>query len=59
MTEHVPDSWKPALDPVLATAEARALGGWLRAEEDGGAVLNAEIRSLITDKLNHDAARPL
>ena len=39
MTEPVPDSWKPALDPVLATPEARALGGWLRAEEDGGAVV--------------------
>ena len=39
MTDHVPASWKPALDPVLATAEARALGGWLRAEEDGGAVV--------------------
>lgn len=39
MTDHVPDSWKPALDPVLATPEARALGGWLRAEEDGGAVV--------------------
>ena len=30
MTDHVPASWKPALDPVLATAEARALGGWGR-----------------------------
>ena len=36
MSERVPDSWKPVLDPVLATAEARQLGGWLRAEEDAG-----------------------
>ncbi|WP_226699583.1 uracil-DNA glycosylase [Qipengyuania gaetbuli] len=36
MSESVPDSWKPVLDPVLATAEARQLGGWLRAEEDAG-----------------------
>ncbi|WP_369026324.1 uracil-DNA glycosylase [Qipengyuania sp. RANM35] len=36
MAEMVPDSWKPVLDPVLATAEARRLGGWLRAEEEAG-----------------------
>lgn len=36
MSESVPDSWKPVLDSVLATAEARQLGGWLRAEEDAG-----------------------
>ncbi|MXO51767.1 uracil-DNA glycosylase [Erythrobacter gaetbuli] len=36
MSESVPESWKPVLDPVLATAEARQLGGWLRAEEDAG-----------------------
>ena len=36
MSESVPDSWKPVLEPVLATAEARQLGGWLRAEEDAG-----------------------
>lgn len=36
MSESVPDSWKPVLDPVLASAEARKLGGWLRAEEDAG-----------------------
>ncbi len=36
MNESVPDSWKPVLEPVLATAEARQLGGWLRAEEDAG-----------------------
>ncbi|MEO5706805.1 MAG: uracil-DNA glycosylase [Alteraurantiacibacter sp.] len=36
MTETVPDSWRAALDPVLATPEARRLGGWLRAQEEGG-----------------------
>ena len=36
MNEQVPDSWKPVLDPVLASEEARRLGGWLRAEEETG-----------------------
>lgn len=36
MADTVPDSWRAALDPVLAAPEARKLGGWLRAEEDGG-----------------------
>ncbi len=36
MAENVPDSWRPALEPVLAAPEARRLGGWLRAEEDAG-----------------------
>ncbi|MBX7458586.1 uracil-DNA glycosylase [Qipengyuania sp. 1NDH17] len=36
MTESVPAGWKPVLDPVLASEEARALGGWLRTEEDAG-----------------------
>jgi uracil-DNA glycosylase len=36
MTEAVPESWRPALDPVLAQPPSRRLGGWLRAEEDGG-----------------------
>ena len=36
MAEMVPDSWKPVLDPVLDTPEARRLGGWLRAEEEAG-----------------------
>jgi uracil-DNA glycosylase len=39
MTETVPDSWRPALDPVLATPEARRLGGWLRLAEEGGATV--------------------
>ena len=36
MSESVPDSWKPVLDPVLGGEEARRLGDWLRAEEDAG-----------------------
>lgn len=36
MTEAIPPSWQAALEPVLQTAEARKLGGWLRAEEDAG-----------------------
>ena len=36
MSEQVPTSWKPILDPVLASEEARRLGRWLRAEEDAG-----------------------
>ena len=32
----IPDSWRAALEPVLAMPEARKLGGWLRAEEDAG-----------------------
>ena len=37
--ETVPDSWKAALDPVLATEEARRLGGWIQAEEAAGKVV--------------------
>ena len=36
MSDTVPASWRPALDPVLASEEARILGGWLRAEEEAG-----------------------
>lgn len=32
----VPPSWREALDPVLATPEARRLGGFLQAEEAAG-----------------------
>ncbi len=39
MADSVPDSWRPALDPVLAAPEARQLGGWLRAEEEAGKVI--------------------
>ena len=36
MSEILPDSWRLALEPVLARPESRRLGGWLRAEEDAG-----------------------
>ena len=36
MSDTVPASWRPALDPVLAREEARILGGWLRAQEASG-----------------------
>ena len=32
----LPDSWRAALAPVLASREARKLGGFLKAEEDAG-----------------------
>jgi uracil-DNA glycosylase len=35
-SETVPPSWQPVLAPVLASPEARRLGGWLKAEEAGG-----------------------
>jgi uracil-DNA glycosylase len=35
-TENIPESWRNAMGPVLATPEARKLGGWLKAEEDAG-----------------------
>lgn len=36
MSESIPESWRPVLDPVLATPESRRLGGWLRREEESG-----------------------
>jgi len=36
MADTVPESWRPALEPVLALPESRRLGGWLRAEEERG-----------------------
>lgn len=39
MSETIPDSWRPSLEPVLETPEARRLGGWLRAEEAAGKVI--------------------
>jgi uracil-DNA glycosylase len=37
MTENaVPESWAPALGPILASPKARALGGFLKAEEAAG-----------------------
>lgn len=35
-SDPIPESWRVALEPVLATQEARKLGGWLRAEEAAG-----------------------
>lgn len=32
----LPESWRPALEPALATREARKLGGFLKAEEAAG-----------------------
>lgn len=32
----IPESWRPVLEPVLATQEARRLGGWLKLEEANG-----------------------
>ncbi len=37
LPETVPDSWRAALAPVLASPEAHALGQWLRAQEAEGA----------------------
>lgn len=34
--ETIPESWRAALDPALATPAARKLGGWLKAEEAAG-----------------------
>jgi uracil-DNA glycosylase len=36
MTEAIPESWRPVLEPVLAQPEARRLSGWLCAEEAAG-----------------------
>jgi uracil-DNA glycosylase len=37
--ETIPESWRAALEPALATPEARRLGGWLTAEEAAGKVI--------------------
>lgn len=37
LSETVPESWRAALAPVLASPEAHALGQWLRAQESAGA----------------------
>lgn len=39
MADTVPESWRAALGPVLALPESRRLGGWLRAEEERGAMI--------------------
>lgn len=36
MSESIPETWRPALEPALAAPESRRLGGWLRQEEEGG-----------------------
>ncbi|MCX9147579.1 uracil-DNA glycosylase [Erythrobacter sp. WG] len=36
MSETIPESWRPVLEPVLASPAARKLGGWLKAEEAAG-----------------------
>lgn len=38
-SETIPESWRPALEPVLATPEARQLGGWLKGEEAAGTLV--------------------
>ncbi len=35
-SEAIPESWRPSLEPVLASREARKLGGFLKAEEAAG-----------------------
>ena len=35
-SEAIPESWRPALEPVLTAPEARRLGGWLGSEEAAG-----------------------
>src|SRR3546814_3034115 len=35
----VPESWRAALAPALASPEARKLGGWLSAREQAGEVI--------------------
>lgn len=36
---HIPETWRTALDPVLASRPLRALGGFLKAEEAAGKVI--------------------
>lgn len=38
-SDDIPESWRAAVEPVLDTAEARKLGGWLRTEEAAGKVI--------------------
>ena len=35
-SEPIPESWREAIGPALATREARRLGGFLKAEEEAG-----------------------
>lgn len=34
--ETIPESWRPALEPVLNAPQSRELGGWLRSREEAG-----------------------
>lgn len=36
MTERIPESWRPVLEPVLDSPEGKRLTGWLAAEESAG-----------------------
>ena len=38
-TDAIPESWRTVLEPVLATHEARKLGGFLKAEEASGKLI--------------------
>jgi uracil-DNA glycosylase len=38
-SEAVPESWRAVLEPVLATREARKLGGFLKSEEAAGKLI--------------------
>lgn len=38
-SDAVPESWRSALEPLLATPEARKLGGFLKAEEAAGKLI--------------------
>ncbi len=53
--DEIPQSWRAALEPVLATPEARKLGGWLQAEEKAGKA----IYPLRGQRLNALQATPL
>ena len=59
MSDPIPDSWKPVLEPVLASGQARQLGGWLRSEEEAGKAIypprGARLRALELTPL--DAAK--
>ena len=39
MSDQIPESWRAVLEPVLATPEARKLGGFLKAEEAAGKLI--------------------
>ena len=39
MGQDLPPEWQAVLEPVLASPEARRLGGWLRGERDAGKVI--------------------